>query len=237
MKTTGPHPRHGFTLIELLTVIAIIGILASILIPTVGRVRDAAKATVCLSNLRQLGMAAQAYALDNEGYLPDAGAGQDATWARTLSAYLSTPATQADSIFVCPGTLLPVGESPNPNDIAITYGMHGGLMPRGQRGVGLDKISRPSQVILAADMCQDPNNRGWTPNSIENPSVFVSQSGGRGGAPDLEAFISTATDHDNGNNAWIRYRHNGRANVVRVDGSAAAFAKGTIQNRHVIFVE
>lgn len=61
---------HGFTLIELLTVIAIIGILASILIPVVGRVRESAKVAVCQSNLRQLGIAVHMYAEDNEDDVP-----------------------------------------------------------------------------------------------------------------------------------------------------------------------
>ncbi len=229
--------RSGFTLIELLTVIAIIGILASILIPVVSSVRDTARAAACLSNLRQIGLATVAYALDNDERLPNAGAGQDPEWVRSLSEYLTVPHTRIASIFVCPGVKIPVEESPNPNDVVLTYGMHAGLMPRGERAVSLAQIRRPSDVILAADMCQDPNNRGWTPNSIEQPSVFVSQSGGRGGSVDLDAFISTAVDNDNGNNPWMRYRHNDRVNVVKVDGSANSYAKGTVQNRQVIFVE
>lgn len=49
-----PVTRQGFTLIELLTVIAIIGILAAIIIPTVGRVRESAKRAKCMSNVRQI---------------------------------------------------------------------------------------------------------------------------------------------------------------------------------------
>jgi prepilin-type N-terminal cleavage/methylation domain-containing protein/prepilin-type processing-associated H-X9-DG protein len=62
--------RSGFTLIELLTVIAIIGILAAIIIPTVGKVRETAKAAACLSNIRQLGFSLIMYAEQNKGQLP-----------------------------------------------------------------------------------------------------------------------------------------------------------------------
>ncbi len=49
--------RHAFTLIELLTVIAIIGILAAIIIPTVGKVKRTAKKAQCVSRMRQWGSA------------------------------------------------------------------------------------------------------------------------------------------------------------------------------------
>lgn len=61
----------GFTLIELLTVIAIIGILAALIFPTVGKVRETAQRTVDANNLREVVKAAQLYAADNNDRLPD----------------------------------------------------------------------------------------------------------------------------------------------------------------------
>ena len=54
--------RNLFTLVELLVVVAIIGILASMLLPSLSKARAAAQLKVCMSNQRQIGMAAQMYA-------------------------------------------------------------------------------------------------------------------------------------------------------------------------------
>jgi len=76
MKAQNSTPRTpnplAFTLIELLVVIAIIGILAALLFPALGRGKDKAKDTRCISNLKQLGIAVFAYADDHEGRLPSA---------------------------------------------------------------------------------------------------------------------------------------------------------------------
>ena len=60
----------GFTLVELLTVIAIIGILISVLIPTIGKVRETARRTVDASNIRQIGHASLIYAANHRERLP-----------------------------------------------------------------------------------------------------------------------------------------------------------------------
>lgn len=74
MKTGINKPaRGGFTLIELLVVIAVIGILASLLLPVLGRATERARRTACLSNLRQILVAAHLYAGDYNGYLPKSG--------------------------------------------------------------------------------------------------------------------------------------------------------------------
>lgn len=64
------RPAPGFTLIELLTVIAIVGVLAAIVMASIGKVRESARRTGCASNLRQIGVLINLHAQDNRGRLP-----------------------------------------------------------------------------------------------------------------------------------------------------------------------
>lgn len=71
MNLPRPQPKRAFTLTELLTVIAIVAILAAILIPTVGRVRESAHVSKTMANLRQLQVANLMHAADYKGlYVP-----------------------------------------------------------------------------------------------------------------------------------------------------------------------
>ena len=69
-KSKRPDRKRGFTLMELLVVISIIALLMAILVPALGKAREVANRVVCLSHLRQLGIATQIYISDNDGFMP-----------------------------------------------------------------------------------------------------------------------------------------------------------------------
>lgn len=100
MKTIrSKYNSSGFTLVELLVVVAIIGILAGILVPVLGRARESAKRKSCASNLKQLGLGLNIYATDNSENFPTGSSGQGARSSISLiyPTYLGTK-----KVFSCP---------------------------------------------------------------------------------------------------------------------------------------
>lgn len=92
--------KSGFTLIELLVVIAVIGILLSVLLPSLRKARETARRTVCTSNMRQMGIALQCYLVTEGGRLPSSSHSihqPQQYWLYVLSQY-----TQEGLLFQCP---------------------------------------------------------------------------------------------------------------------------------------
>lgn len=101
MKNRIPR-RRGFTLIELLTVIAIIAVLAAILFPVAGTVREQARASDCMTKLHQLWVSANVYRQDEGSYPPalmglaEVGVPDPTNPSRLVSSgvFLTDPTTQ-----------------------------------------------------------------------------------------------------------------------------------------------
>lgn len=96
--------KHGFTLVELLVVISIIALLLAILMPALSKVREQGRSVVCLSNLRQVGLANLMYIQDKGSYLV-----QNGYYAVYLAPYLSGSAQnpkQISKLFHCPSDKL-----------------------------------------------------------------------------------------------------------------------------------
>ncbi|TVQ63675.1 MAG: type II secretion system protein [Phycisphaerales bacterium] len=88
---------RAFTLVEMLVVVAVVGILIGILLPTLGGARESARTAVCVSNMRQLGVAHGLFMQANDGQIIDVGLSHggvgnaSGAWVNTLQRYLGDP--------------------------------------------------------------------------------------------------------------------------------------------------
>lgn len=207
MLSSSPFRRsaRAFTLIELLTVIAIVGILASLVIPTVAKVRFAARNTQCTSNLREWGRVVLLYAADHRGSYTFK------DWASIASdgpyrPYIGQTSTEAYRFRVCPlmsadqiqaGTLT----------YAMTRGAVDGNITKliaGSPLVPLTRARNPSQYLLLCDAM--PNSNVALTGAISSVNTLV--------GPLLDSTLSATADEN------IAQRHGGRAiNGVFADGS------------------
>ena len=179
--------RRAFTLIELLVVIAIIAILAAILFPVFAQAKAAAKASTCLSNVRQIAMGMTLYGGDNEGAAPiirECGGTAPVCvdgrltlgWMDLLAPYVKSPA-----LFKCPAeasAIVPVpagtpawSNATLPNGYVFgdpmgkpggqnrsSYGRNMNLANNGFYTASESQIEYPSTTILVYDFA--PNSGG-----------------------------------------------------------------------------
>ncbi|MGD0060614.1 MAG: prepilin-type N-terminal cleavage/methylation domain-containing protein [Verrucomicrobiia bacterium] len=197
----------AFTLIELLVVIAIIGILASMLLPSLGQARNKAKSMACVSNLRELGMAAEMYLDDNDGKIcglydvfPTWGdTNGPLSWTEELYPYVKTT-----SVFLDPGR--PQWMASASVDYYLNL-LNAFLVSTnrvaGPYAIDTRLIKFPSAfILLSCDLC---------PNPLQeiDPSNEVGDRTGFGG----------------GTGCYPPFHSGNTANFLFMDGHVAAFSR------------
>ncbi|MDR1283120.1 MAG: prepilin-type N-terminal cleavage/methylation domain-containing protein [Opitutaceae bacterium] len=230
----------AFTLIELLAVIVIIGILAAIIIPTVGKVRRSAQRAVSASNLRQIGSALTLYAIDNRAYPKwtvqsiHALAGKkggNVTWTankRLLNPYLGVqnPDIMPDALPVC--------HSPADRGDDSRYNTNGSSY--GYANLRLDQVPSASGTLKDFCMMIDSSKagRGLRPTDIKEPSRQIASY--EAGAYYLARYGDDPAQVPD-SLYWYTERGKNRFNVVFVDGHVAfqEIIPGELESTHYTF--
>jgi len=165
--------RRAFTLIELLVVIAIIAILAALLLPVLASAKERARRANCISNLRQLGIAAHVYALDYQDKVFPGRRNASDWYTTCLSSEIYTYLTNQIGVKIldCPD-LYPVwwsfatdGRFQVVNTVYIGYNYHGGKdnpLPVGW--VSPQKISDNPRTELFSDHNDWNQDWVWVPH-------------------------------------------------------------------------
>lgn len=153
--------NHGFTLIELLVVIAIIAILAAILFPVFARAREAARATSCRSNVKQIMTAVMMYAQDNDETLHyhDGRTNPQTCWAFIINPYIKN-----GQVWKCPSDNQPANIwDGTATDYYISYGWSWTWI----NGQSLAAIAKPADTIAVTDATN------WVSRPMDNYPVVA----------------------------------------------------------------
>ena len=195
-----PGRRTAFTLIELLVVIAIIGLLVGMLLPAVQQVREAARNTECLNNLRQIGLAVQNYEGAKRRLPPARPADAFLTWTVTLMPYL-----EQDNLHRLFDTKAPYGLQ-NPNVVSSpvstytcpsrrplgelstfeTFGEPIGCVGDYAGNAGSEKYYEPGSLVYTGEWAlfdvevDGVFNSGYSHQNLIDPATLKLKSGARG---------------------------------------------------------
>jgi len=196
------HRPKGFTLIELLVVIAIIAILAAILFPVFARTREKARQTNCLSNIKEVGIAALMYIDDHDGIMLRHITGEEpyedaVRWPEMIFPYILN--TQ---ILSCPSH--PTGTWEVGDDTFLGYGANYWLTAYDLGDIHVGDIKRASETILFADndyyVVPAPYYLAMYPNDPFCGLNGVARLRGRHNEGDNFAFVD-------GHGKWMQRSH------------------------------